>query len=236
MERQKTPPLGPKPQAPLCVGVYAYFMRTSAPHRILSLLALMLVVGPAWGAQDLYNCRNEEDVDLRNTVASAKLQVASLIRSIDDRLDKDPRLDIERSPGTFSYRIRLNMAKNFLNCASKKLDSLDYECHEGSRCNRELVDGDRVAWTDLILFARTIHLCESYWHMVQSEKVGALIHEATHACGTNDAAYFTAINPPRNQGIFGWQGIASTYNYWISNGFCIPGMDCDTQNRLGPSW
>lgn len=49
-----------------------------------------------------------------------------------------------------------------------------------------------------------------------------ILHEATHKCGTSDASYFDIDKPPKNGRFFGWSSVASTYNYWMYRGFCIP--------------
>ncbi len=53
----------------------------------------------------------------------------------------------------------------------------------------------------------------------------AIIHEATHKCGTNDAAYFRTSSPKSTR-LFHWSSIADTYEYWAKNGVCIPDVDC----------
>jgi hypothetical protein len=56
---------------------------------------------------------------------------------------------------------------------------------------------------------------------------GVLLHEASHKCGTTDAAYFRPTHTkPHSTWRAGWAYIASTYDYWADEGFCIPSVDC----------
>lgn len=122
----------------------------------------------------------------------------------------------------FHKQIRqMDLAHDIMDCSYKRLDHITYVC------NAHRKDDSVDASTDPIL-GRRVRLNEKLPHY-SSERISAiLIHEATHKCGTTDAAYFNPSYPPRNIGIFGWPVIASTYSFWVEYGFCIPGIDCQT--------
>jgi len=55
----------------------------------------------------------------------------------------------------------------------------------------------------------------------------AFIHEASHKCWTNDLKYFWQSRENPNEAEFlDWQSTASTHDWWILFGFCVPGYDC----------
>jgi hypothetical protein len=61
---------------------------------------------------------------------------------------------------------------------------------------------------------------------VPGDLPGTMIHEASHKCGTNDLAYFSATDRPHSVQFSEWPSIADTYYYWAKYGFCIPDVNC----------
>lgn len=109
---------------------------------------------------------------------------------------------------------RLQYSLSILNCAERKIPDATYYCSDLSR--------NMGAWTlpyigSLVWFDRA-----TLRHGGPSKIAGLVLHEATHKCGTNDGAYFEGqMTPSRYQ--HNWSYVADLYEYWLTNGFCVPG-------------
>lgn len=114
---------------------------------------------------------------------------------------------------------RLKRAAKVVKCALRKLPKTKYKCSKKSKPGK-------VAST-LPVVGKTVALYDGFWNSSYSYKVSTLIHEATHKCATSDGNYnYQQGGKPSSSPLFGWQNIASTYDYWIMKGFCVPGDDC----------
>ncbi len=114
---------------------------------------------------------------------------------------------------------KLNNSYATVTAASNKLEQGKAKCEK--RCS----EGTRAwAWP----LGNTVHICPPYWGHYPARRASILVHEGTHlGAATTDAAYFSGRNdPPHDVLIIGWDIIASTYDWWIINGFCIPGRNC----------
>jgi len=119
---------------------------------------------------------------------------------------------------------RLESSSNQLDSAEKKLKTATVICEDN--------DSDAIAKS--FPYGNEIKVFKNYWYRPNWVQAATLIHEGTHmGSGTTDLAYFWQNQlpiPPTVDaaGLFpvGFQDIASTYDSWIINGFCIPGFDC----------
>ena len=110
------------------------------------------------------------------------------------------------------------LAAKIILCAKERLGKgFKYSC----------TTSDKFAASTPPLFGNTVNIAENYFFRYSERgKIAALIHEATHKCGTNDATYFRNGVPPQNVGLAGWASIADTYEYWANEGLCIPYKNC----------
>jgi len=108
---------------------------------------------------------------------------------------------------------KLLVARGVLFCAQQQLKRLQYFCADGIHATAQTYP----------LLSNKVHLADSYFGSEDLARRGVLLHEATHHCMASDAAYFDRIVPPHDVGPLGWQTIADTYGFWITEGFCIPG-------------
>lgn len=124
----------------------------------------------------------------------------------------------QATPGLEQNRTQKDLALDIVLCTKEKLErGLIYHC---------VSDPKRGGWT-LPVVGRRVYLSEeNFWPERISYQKAVIIHEATHKCGTNDAAYFKSTESPHNVGIFGWSTIADTYSFWSQRGICLPGIDC----------
>lgn len=130
-----------------------------------------------------------------------------------DKLMQNVRDNLARNDLTFNQWRKISVAGNILHCARRKLGTLKFVCADDT--------GDKAAKTYPVI-SNKVYLSDYVFTETQPKyQEGLLLHEATHHCGTNDAAYFDGSKPD-NVGIIGWQAIADTYTYWVQHGFCIP--------------
>jgi len=124
----------------------------------------------------------------------------------------------QATPGLEQNRTQKDLALDIVLCTKDKLQrGLVYHC---------VSDPKRGGWT-LPVVGRRVYLSEeNFWPARISYQKAVIIYEATHKCGTNDAAYFKPSESPHNVGVFGWSTIADTYSYWSEQGLCLPGIDC----------
>lgn len=114
---------------------------------------------------------------------------------------------------------KLKRAARVVKCAIRKLPKTKYKCSKKSKPG--------VVASTLPVVGKTVALYDGFWNSSYAYKVSTLIHEATHKCATSDGNYnYQAGGKPSSSPLFGWQNIASTYDYWIMKGFCVPEDDC----------
>jgi len=119
--------------------------------------------------------------------------------------------------------IKLGKARQVLQCMSKKAQSLGAKCEpKGASfiCDTKKAD----AWIKWV-FAARIHFCQSHFGNFTGRRITTIAHEASHACGTIDWGKVSSSKDyPR--GWTSWEVMATTYEYWLGYGFCVPGYDC----------
>jgi RHS repeat-associated protein len=194
-------------------NLYAY--ADNDPARRIDLLGLL---------PDVVCCSDAQRAQLIAAYMQARLDISKTIQNINAAIAAD------RGQYPAFTQLKLRKAAQYLSCADRQLTSgLRFRCDPG----KGMCKG-AYAWVNWI-FARTLHVCPLLFDDVPSffdRRVfqgAALVHEATHKCGANDAHYFWQCGEhPRDVGlgIFAFQDIASTYDTWILTGFCIPGYDC----------
>ncbi len=118
---------------------------------------------------------------------------------------------------------KLSRAKGVIDCAESYIGKIPYSCIETRR---------NVVAQAYWIFAKRIFLTQYFWNMSSKQMAAILLHELSHKCGTTDAMYFiqSGTTPKDTMFIF-WYAIASTYDYWALNGFCMPG-DCDGSSSV----
>lgn len=113
---------------------------------------------------------------------------------------------------------KLQVASAINSCARGKLGTLTWVCADGT--------GDKAAMTWPVI-SNKVYVSDYVFRETSPRYQAALfLHEATHHCGTNDARYFEHGERPGDGDYVGWQLIADTYSYWVTNGFCLPGRNC----------
>jgi hypothetical protein len=115
-----------------------------------------------------------------------------------------------------------SLSEKILSCAMDRLEAgFDYDCA-----------ATKNGAETLPFIGNTILLNEFYFYYPTLFQIGVLLHEATHKCGTNDAHYLLHGEEPiapHNAWYCSWANVASTYDYWVIKGFCLPEIDCDTK-------
>ena len=195
-------------------------------------------------SERILQCSDYQAQKIRFVHLDAIEMIDDLMSSIDYALEHGHRTNWKANT-----QKRLMKAKRVLECSKEKMrTSITYSC----RCPLFMPD---TAAT-VLFSSESIALCDGYWKiemcMPMEDYAGVFIHEATHLCGTGDAAYFGYQNYPQdssvnigtvmmyfhkigaflhgyNQAIWAsgkWYSIADTYYYWVNYGFCIPEVDC----------
>ena len=153
---------------------------------------------------------------LKKDEAVAQAHIASLKQKIQAVLP-----DILANPDKYPFRTgyKFNTALARLDKASAKLKSATVVCSIGSSA---------IASADW--YGKKMWVYEPYWQYTDFAQGAHLVHEGMHmGAGATDAAYFWQNRrAPRDTFFVLWNSIASTYDSWIIDGFCIPGYDCPT--------
>lgn len=179
----------------------------------------LVYVDPSGLLKDYECCTDAQKRTLQQDVDRASNTIIpNLVKSIDAAINAD----------TGQYPLltatKLGTAKRYLSCIDRELGSLGVKC-EKAGMSRKCDKGDIYGWANW-MFASRIHICNRvYFGMTPEWRSGALMHEASHKCGSLDVAYFLGSSP-HDVVLTGWQDIADTYRYWATEGFCIPGHDC----------
>jgi len=76
--------------------------------------------------------------------------------------------------------------------------------------------------------ANTITLCKAYFSFNAEIRAGVILHETTHeVCRTKDSGphggYYSSSREIRSKEP--WSTTASTYDHWLTDGFCIPSQN-----------
>jgi RHS repeat-associated protein len=128
--------------------------------------------------------------------------------------------EILRNPQKYPYRtaFKFNTALSKLDKASVKLKSASVKCEKPA--------GQVIASADW--HGNRMFVYETYWYFTDSGQGAHLVHEGTHmGSGTTDMGRFWQHGKaPHDTFLIPWNEIASTYDSWIINGFCIPGFNC----------
>ena len=165
-------------------------------------------------------CTNAQTQTLKDDVNRAQ-------KTILPQLVADVNKAIQNDTGQYPLLTgaKLKHAKDYLSCIDRQLTNLGSKCEKpGSSLTCDW-NPTVYGWVKGI-FASRIHICTKvYFGMGPQWRSGALIHEASHVCGSIDLGYFLNESP-HDVLLTGWQDIADTYRYWATNGFCIPGFNC----------
>ncbi len=117
---------------------------------------------------------------------------------------------------------RLTSARNMLACLSGKLPNLVYQCTE-----LDGADGWTVPLVGTLVKIDNDAINNQNWG--RSNYISSImIHEAAHKCGATDSLYIhqNRAPGPRSTRFTEWMRIASTYQYWVIWGFCVPYENC----------
>jgi hypothetical protein len=158
------------------------------------------------------NCCQIEALKKDEVIAQG--HIASLKKSIQGVLP-----DILTNLRKYPYRtdFKFNTALTRLDKASAKLKSATVVC---SKASSPIASAD---W-----YGNKMWIYEPYWDFTDYGQGAHLVHEGTHmGSGTTDASYFwQSGEAPHDTFFVPWNSIASTYDSWIINEFCIPGYNC----------
>lgn len=168
-------------------------------------------------------CTEEQEEKIMDLEYLAQRQIGLLQLSIKSTLENG-----DRSEWQHDTEKRLQLAYKVIFCSKLFLKQVAYDCKQTGPC---LTNPTSMAWTK-IRSRQPVTLCDRFWkrsrwswHYQPIHQASILVHEATHKCGTNDADYFHYTAPSDQKGR-PWHSIASTYEYWILNGLCIPDVNC----------
>lgn len=189
------------------------------------------------------NCDDSKKSRIDQRMVSAKQLIKTWLEKIVS-YEKSGAIPRESSGGWFgsnssSSRSELAPVVETLQCVLSQFELVNFECKDGPPyCDKRQENdpfsdiragnnGDAYAYITLDTAPKDIYLCnKNFWHGSLRE-TAVIIHELSHACGTNDAAYFRhKKNTPKDVFFTAWSNIASTYEYWGTFGFCVPGIDC----------
>lgn len=135
-------------------------------------------------------------------------------------LEEMNRVIDTREELSYRDRSKVKRARLILNCALKRLPKLYIKCESNPDDNLALFRTLPYLGNEVVFNTDTRYLTNSLL-------AASLIHEATHKCGTTDADYFLQRNKKPDSTLFAdWPEIASSYEYWIFRGFCVPSVDC----------
>ncbi len=181
--------------------------------KILTIIALAMSFN-VLAKISFKNCSKDDEQIIQSVHKDAMKSFDEVIEQIDERVDNWDH--------SLSKKVRKKVlkAKYILKCAKKRAPKFKYKCNEEP--------GLPFIMRVLPVVGNTVEVA-TYGLEWQSYNFlrGAVVHEATHKCGTTDAAYFYQNNEiPRSTLFVEWHNIASTYDYWTMFGFCIPGHDC----------
>jgi hypothetical protein len=119
---------------------------------------------------------------------------------------------------SFIHRSKIKVARGVLNCIEKKLDKMTYKCNG-------IKSSHKNSASTLPVLGKIVKLSADFFDYSRSRSIGIIIHEASHKCGTTDAAYFNNTIPYSTT-LVPWSLIGDTYEYWAENRFCLPDVDC----------
>ena len=197
----------------------------------------------------IHKCSDQERYQIENAHFDSINKIDGFISDIDHVLEYNSRdhwkNDTER---------QLLKAKRVLECSKRKMHQLvEYSCYVGPIA-MVLTSGHPIAY--VVFLGDIIHFGDKFFKRRKLFQTLAVVHEVTHLCGTWDAGYFwyeppknidlelddikkmiqsnllkTILTPTRfiESGIMNsgkWHTIASTYDFWVRCGFCIPEVDC----------
>jgi hypothetical protein len=126
---------------------------------------------------------------------------------------------------------KMKTVKRVLSCVqAKKIDRLQVSCSQSRACGGTIAYVKRLHLEGRVIFAdQKVFLCKNFSKLSPQAQQSVILHELTHLCGTGDKAYFAhepyEFNDPNNK-TKNWQRNADHYEFWLNNGFCIPGFDC----------
>ena len=183
------------------------------------LLSCLFIITTTSFAQDIDLGRFEGCSEEEMRVLSGQLLLSEeIIAGLKDEVAGAS----EEYPGE---RGALRRVDNALDCIAKKLPKIQVKCDD-------LGDAHGVAFP---VFGNKIAIhheaISEYSYAGSNYTSSVLIHEVSHKCGMTDGTYFhhDPTPGPSNWGLISWTRIASTYQYWVMWGFCVPGKDCGEQ-------
>ena len=116
-------------------------------------------------------------------------------------------------------KIQLRRSRLIINCAKLRMNFLKYKCVYEPSAN--------YLMKVLPVIGNKVIVNTSSYIPDRDYLASAIIHEATHKCGTDDADYFIQYGQkPHSEWWSHWSRTASTYDYWAYRGFCVPEIDC----------
>lgn len=153
------------------------------------------------------NCTQDEVNSLFDHTEDAKSRVLQW----QNRLDSYKDLNM-------IHKTKISIGKGILSCIHKKLDRIKYKC--------DAMNSHRLSAQTFYVLFKSVRLNYDFFYSDSDTITGVLIHEASHKCGTTDALYFKGGIRARSTVLVPWPLIGDTYQYWATDGFCLPDHDC----------
>lgn len=139
-----------------------------------------------------------------------------------------------------------------LECMEDKIPQMSFACIEGDKKRANALAKIEVkrSWDLKKTYSKTIEFFPMFFSRVSLLKVGTIIHEISHMCGTEDIEYYGGNMDEANFELNGYslsyiegesynakqsfalhptkkyEKNADNYRLWAANVFCIPGEDC----------
>jgi hypothetical protein len=158
------------------------------------------------------HCTPSEQATLVGDFKKARTQISALESTVEESLKKS------HSKRTTK---RLKKALKKIGKVEKRLKgTIKVSCRD-----EKGICKTRTGAHTFPLIGRGFKVCRSWFDMGADDRAAVIIHELMHKTGCSDKQYWDkSSNPPTDS--YRWHNIASTYDYWITEGFCVPGEDC----------
>ena len=141
----------------------------------------------------------------------ALAEIAGLESTVQSRLERDYSKKTQR-------RLKVALRKN--GKVKKRLDGkITVSCRDEKRTCRTTVGSH--TWP---LVGRGFKVCRSWFAKSATSHAAIIVHELMHKTDCTDTQYWSTRNKPSES--YTWHNIASTCDYWIIHGMCVPGDDC----------
>ncbi len=167
-------------------------------------------------------------LSLKLSARENNLETQELVLEIKARLQSwKGELAVETTDKSIQSNIAAALRK--IKCMENKIDRIDWITDSKvwlCKKSEKQYDPDTTSAYTLPV-GNNIHLCQGFYNLPRYKKRSLMVHELSHKCLTTDIAYFDILKiTPRSYKGVPWPYIASTYEYWMENGVCIPQINC----------